>query len=176
MDTAQPVNVTILDAIRYLVNAWKEVTPRTISRCFRKAKLSPAVPDDDKEDDLPLSEWIKGFNVDENYIGLDLDGYASVDDQVETFQMLSDAEIVNEVQNMEADENAEEEDEGEEEDVVCPTTQEALKAAETLCRFFRFRETSANTLEAAQHLHKTTEKIYFSERTVQKKITDFFAQ
>lgn len=177
MDTAQPVNVTILDAIQYLVNAWREVTPRTISRCFRKAKLSPAVPDDDEEDDLPLSEWINGFNVNRNDSQLNLDGYESVDDQVETFEMLSDAEIVNEVKNMEAELNAEEEeDEGEEEDVVCPTPQEALKAAETLRRFFRFREASAITHEAAQHLLNTTEKIYFSERTVQKKITDFFVQ
>uniref|UniRef100_A0A1B6G5E8 HTH CENPB-type domain-containing protein n=1 Tax=Cuerna arida TaxID=1464854 RepID=A0A1B6G5E8_9HEMI len=176
MDTAQPVNVTILDAIQYLVNAWREVTPRTISRCFRKAKLSPAIPDDE-DDELPLSEWMKQ-NVTQNDSGLNLDGYDSVDDQVETFQMLSDAEIINEVvESMETEDNAEEEeDEGEGEDVVCPSIQEALKAAETLCTFFRFRETSASTLEAAQQLHSTTEKIYFSERTVQKKITDFFAQ
>lgn len=176
MDNAQPVNVTILDAIQYLDIAWKEVTPRTISRCFKKAKVAPTVLDDE-EDDLPLSEWIKSLNANQNDFGLDLDGYVSVDDQVETFQMLSDSEIVKEVQSMEAEDNSEEEEDGgEEEDVVCPTTQEALKAADTLSRFFRFRDASANTIEAAQHLHKMTEHIYFSERNVQKKITDFFSQ
>ena len=37
-----------------------------------------------------------------------------------------------------------------------------------LRRFFRFRDASATTLEATQHLHKITEKIYFTERTVLK--------
>uniref|UniRef100_A0A1B6C4M0 HTH CENPB-type domain-containing protein n=1 Tax=Clastoptera arizonana TaxID=38151 RepID=A0A1B6C4M0_9HEMI len=174
MDTVTPVNITVLDGIQFLDNAWSKVTPRTISRCFRKSKLSDPIPDDDEDDVLPLSEWIKKFSVNENGLGVNnLDVYETVDDQIETFQMLSEAEIVDEVQNMEVEEN--DEDEGEEGE-VCPTLEEALKSAETLHRFYCFRDTSASVIDAAQLLHKTTEKMYFLEKVVQKKITDFFRQ
>ena len=64
------------------------------------------LPDDDKDDDLLVSEWIKKFDV--NEFGNELDSYASVDDQVETFQVLSDAEIIAEVKNIEAEDSVEE--------------------------------------------------------------------
>lgn len=72
--------------------------------------------------------------------------YVSVDDKVETFQVLSDAEIIAEVQIKEIVEDDAEE---EEEDIVCPSLQQAMQAAETLSRFFHSRETSsAATLDA----------------------------
>lgn len=176
MDTAQPATISLLDAIQFLDDSWKSVTQKTIAKCFSKAQLvHENLPDDDEDDDLPLSEWIKKFDV--NEFGNELDSYASVDDQVETFQVLSDAEIIAEVKNIEAEDSVEEDAEQEEDaDIVCPTVQEAMRAAETLSRFYCFRETSDDTFNAAQHLHSTTERIYFSERSVQKKITDYFRQ
>jgi hypothetical protein len=51
-----------------------------MSRCIRKAKVSPPVLDDDK-DHMALSECIKGLNITQNDLGVYLNGYESVDDQ-----------------------------------------------------------------------------------------------
>lgn len=80
----------------------------TIQKCFRKAQL-----DSDKapvtnnnyyyaDNKLPISVWITKFNMRENELRIDLDSYVSVDEEVETFQVLSDAEIIAEVHSTEA--------------------------------------------------------------------------
>ena len=66
MDTAQPATISLLDAIQFLDDSWKSVTQKTIAKCFSKAQLvHKNLPDDDENDDLPLLEWIKKFDVNE---------------------------------------------------------------------------------------------------------------
>lgn len=55
-----------------------------------------------------------------------MDSYFSVEDKVETFQVLSDAEIIAEVQIKEVVEDDAEE---EEEDIVCPSLHQLCKPA-----------------------------------------------
>ena len=57
MDTARPATISLLDAIQFLDDSWKSVTQKTIAKCFSKAQLvHENLPDDDEDDDLPLSE------------------------------------------------------------------------------------------------------------------------
>lgn len=119
--------------------------------CFRKAQLCSETGDYDADDDLPISEWILKFNLGGNKLGMDLESYVSVDDQMETFQVLCDAEIIAEVQkeeNKDVENNAEEEEEG----IVCLSLQEAMQAAATLSRFFYFRDTSSAAKRDADKL------------------------
>jgi hypothetical protein len=56
-------NVSLLDSISLMKDAWDAVTPAMVINYFRKSGLSSAefsVGDQNiNEDDLPLSEWLK---------------------------------------------------------------------------------------------------------------------
>jgi hypothetical protein len=56
-------NVSLLDSIRLMEDAWNTVTPATVINCFRKSGLPSgefSVGDQNiNEDDIPLSEWLK---------------------------------------------------------------------------------------------------------------------
>jgi hypothetical protein len=56
-------NVSLLDSIRLMKDAWNTVTPATVINCFRKSGLSSGEfcvgGQNVNEDDLPLSEWLK---------------------------------------------------------------------------------------------------------------------
>jgi hypothetical protein len=56
-------NISLLDSIRLMKDAWDTVTPPTVINCFRKSGLSSgefSVGDQNiNEDDLPLTEWLK---------------------------------------------------------------------------------------------------------------------
>jgi hypothetical protein len=55
-------NVSLLDSIRLLKDAWNTVTPATVINFFRKSGFSGEFSVGDQninEDYLPLSEWLK---------------------------------------------------------------------------------------------------------------------
>jgi hypothetical protein len=56
-------NVSLLDSIRLMKDAWDTVTPATVIDCFRKSGLSSGEfsvgGQNINKDDLPLSKWLK---------------------------------------------------------------------------------------------------------------------
>jgi hypothetical protein len=60
-------NVSLLDSIRLMKDAWDTVTLSMVINCFRKSGLSSgefSVGDQNiNEDDLPLSEWLKQTGI-----------------------------------------------------------------------------------------------------------------
>ena len=64
-----------IDTLNVIVQAWDMVTPRTISRCFRKAGFSNVAALTPEEEDLPLSELAIMLHTN----GLETTGIATVD-------------------------------------------------------------------------------------------------
>jgi hypothetical protein len=60
-------NVSLLDSIRLMKDAWDTVTPATVINCFQKSGLSSGEFSVGyqiiNEDDLPLSEWLKEMEL-----------------------------------------------------------------------------------------------------------------
>ena len=65
VESGKKLQFNILNALKVVVQAWDMVTPRTISRCFRKAGFSNVAaltPEEEEEEDLPLSELARRLN------------------------------------------------------------------------------------------------------------------
>ena len=80
--------VTVLDAVNWICEAWDNVTPLTIQRCFRKAGFSIDIDtNEDIEDDLPLSELAALLRRAAPAIGMDVlaaEAFVSADESVPT--------------------------------------------------------------------------------------------
>ena len=131
----------MLHAVRFVHKAWERITEKTIynnhagiiqEEVSTEIICSIATTEED-EDDLPLSEWVRRFDS-VNFASCDLDGFASVDDDILTTETLRAEDIVKEVKNQQnsaADEkNLQEEEDSEEQEIEVnvPTISEALQA------------------------------------------------
>lgn len=93
--------------VKFLSDDWKKVKQETIANCFRKAQLvNGNLSRHDKDEDLLLSQWIIQFNVNES--GSEINTYESVDGHAETFQVMSNCDIIKELTNVEAKDSTEE--------------------------------------------------------------------
>ena len=81
----------------FIAKAWKEVTAATTHHSLRHAGLCNSqiveTSQFDSEDNLPLSEWIKTFNIPENSYG-DLQAYEDIDENVVTTSSVTDEQMV----------------------------------------------------------------------------------
>lgn len=85
MDSSENVtelckNVTLLDAIRWIVKAWGDVKPTTIVKCFSTVgfcdgEISAVMSDDiDEDDDIPLAVLLREFQCSrEDFEQIDMD-------------------------------------------------------------------------------------------------------
>jgi hypothetical protein len=112
IEKKQDHTVTLLDAIRCIEKAWRQVTDRTIHNCFRhmgilsaqgvnvtknkddvEVEAATAAADDD---DLPYPSGCKKIDCD--VLGhYDYDKYATIDDDIVTTEAQTDDDIVREV-------------------------------------------------------------------------------
>jgi hypothetical protein len=81
-------NVSLLDSIRLMKDAWTTVTPATVINCFRESGLSSgefSVGDQNiNEDDLPLSEWLKQNGITKFDHFSETDNFIHADDDLMT--------------------------------------------------------------------------------------------
>ena len=121
-----------IDAVQFVHKAWEQVTEKTIQNCFRHAGIiqeevwteiecSIATTEEEDEDDLPLSEWVRRIDS-VNFTSCDPDGFSSVDGDILTTETLTAEDIVTEVkknqQNSVSDEkNLLEEEDSEEQEI-----------------------------------------------------------
>jgi hypothetical protein len=81
-------NVSLLDSICFMKDAWDTVTLSTVINCFRKSGLSSgefSVGDQNiNEDDLPLSEWLKQNGITKFDHLSDIDNFIHADDDLMT--------------------------------------------------------------------------------------------
>jgi hypothetical protein len=84
-------------------DAWHTVTPATVINCFRKSGLSSGeffVGDQNiKEDDLPLSEWLKQNGITKFDHLSDIDNFIHADDHLMTSGIPTESDIIETILN-----------------------------------------------------------------------------
>ena len=187
MDSSEDVtslcrSVTLLDAIRWAVTAWRDVKTTTIQRCFEGAGFLPtptAQPaddsDDDDDDDVPIAVLVQQFRF-------RLEDLVSLDDELET-----DATDESWEDDLIASYRPSEvtEDDGDADEctdaVLAPEAESDLTLEEILSFSSRLRTFSLQKnvafLEIAETIQTLSEKTIVRARceTKQRSIVDFFS-
>jgi hypothetical protein len=179
-------SVTVLDAIRWLVCAWKCVSADTIQKCFRRAGFIKFNDDNQAQDDLSLVSnciLIDVFPLLNNIQWLQGEicspaDFAAFDNSVQVHTAVSESadEILAQIMAPPLnDPGSEEEDHDEEEPLLTSTLswKEAIESAKNLSNFLlseapAFAEQMFEIESALQSLH-------VNSKTKQTKITDFFS-
>lgn len=177
--------ITLLDAVLMVSTAWEKVSSKTIESCFRHAGFTKAVNEEaididsdfDEEDNMPLAQLINSVTA-TVLTDDELLEFVNIDQDLETWGDLNEAEIV---KNLEKDtvvtEITEENDDEEGADLQVPSCAEALQAVSTLRRFATFEGLKdKEVLESISTLEKRLERTYYNTKcNKQSKITDFFS-
>lgn len=161
-------NVSLIDACRIIKKAWADVTSKTIKNSFEHSGLSEN--GFEKEDVIPLTEWMKIFNIPR-----EMESFVQFEEDVVTSETLNDDEIIEMVKNKNNNNDAEndgddDDDDGEEEPKR--TSKEALKDVKN---FLKYAEAIGDEemIKKAEELEKLMEIKTF-ENLKQNQITDYF--
>jgi hypothetical protein len=172
-DIGTAFKCNILDAVIAAKTAWNHVTPSTIQNCYRKAGFrredlgeQPEVEDD--EFVTPFRNvWDRLRDVYGDAVPQDLDDYIDADRVTETSVSLTDAEIVEHINNPGCDKNMSDE----EDDNASPVTiRDAYTAVRTL-RVFGLKQGIDDIEDWMDNIETALMKRSDSLR--QTKITDF---
>lgn len=149
--------LSVLDALHMTVEAWNKVTETTICNCFKKGLKLSGEQDFDKNNnsmtDTELEEWLL------------------VDENLETWQPLTDADIIESISkgdNKFAEEDVEEDPEEERQQPV--TKKQALEAVDLLKRYM---EEKSGEVDFSL-VYKLNDIINKQNCTYQKKLSDYF--
>ena len=149
VESGKKLQFNILNALNVVVQAWDMVTPRTISRCFRKAGFSNVAaltPEEEEEEDLPLSELARRLNsagqlteVGRPFTVDSLDHVLTEDEGLETTGIATVDDIVSEMQaeDIIASDDVSD-DEAEHEPPTKPPHSEFMKCLEVVERYWSF--------------------------------------
>lgn len=173
-------SINLLDAIHFLHLSWQKVSGQTIANCFRHGGFLKNGDNFDSEDDLPLVEWLKKNqqeeNNDSNMQDKDFQEFVHIDDQLVTVEYLDDDAIVASVSSVD-DEQEDQEDENENsvdgECISVPTSSEALKYIDSVRHFLQSRNTPQYVHDRLAEVELYINDIHFT-KTKQTKINDFF--
>ena len=179
IDNKTKFEMSVLDALRLLHQAWAKVKPSTIANCFRHAKFLPPSSDlealddsEDPDDDIPLARLMGR--------GVFLMDYAAVDDHLPTSASLTDDEIVSSIisarekPTSNADES--EDDDDSPTTVQAPSLQRSQEAIETM-RALVETQTSVpeNVLQSLAVFSNFVAKLKITARCAKQSVmTDFF--
>lgn len=162
-DKSVPFQINMLDALTILRNAWKAVTPNTITRCFKHSGfMTPENADEVNLDET--NEILQEFQeaeargiVPQNVTA---DDYVNMDDDTLTSEELSDSAIIDSITNKENDKDEENDSESDDESngIKIPTLSEATTALDTVHRFLLGHENSSTYLNNIDDL-----QLYFKK-------------
>lgn len=169
-------SINMLQAVNFISKAWEKVTAATIQHSFRHAGLCNSqtveMEQFDSEDDLPLSDWIKQFNVPEN-LSENLQTYENIDQDLATTASLTDETILDSVSKDKENQNEAEEDDQEDDSEPPPTIQQALDAAKLIEKFLLFNEHDATISQDMGKIYTKIQNKYWHSKKRQAKITDY---
>lgn len=182
--------INVLLAMKFARKAWFTVSDVTVKNCFKKAGFSicPAKQDSlteqneiELENEVEIGpsydEWAKLVSHDttDNVSTPTFEDFVQIDDDVTTAGEYTDDDIVQNCVNTCTDEN--DEDEASQSHNLDrkadknPKKQEALKALETLHKFFECAEVDQTIFDKIYELEKHAQNV---KTESQKKLTDFF--
>ncbi|XP_061704502.1 tigger transposable element-derived protein 4-like [Cydia pomonella] len=178
IETDGKVSINMLQAVNFLSKAWQEVTAATIQHSFLHAGLcsSQETNQFDSEDNLPLSEWIRQFNIPNNF-NEDLQSYENIDEDVATTGTLTDEQIVDLVsKSQETPDNQDEADDQVDKAESPPTIQQALDAAKLVEIFLLFNQDDSTTYVDMNRIHKIIQNKYWHSKKRQTKLSDYMCK
>lgn len=178
IEKKQETSVSLLDAVRFVDRAWKNVTQATIENCFKHAGFTGDMDSGDEmwewDDEIPLSELFKKLKGDSEATFKD---YVQVDNLVCTSGMPSEEDIIEEAYKKHMSiETAEIESDQEEEAAPPPPSVSRLEARSCLSKlrcFFETHASSAKTIDLLCSLENQVDTAALKEHQ-QTKITDYF--
>ncbi|XP_023317375.1 tigger transposable element-derived protein 4-like [Trichogramma pretiosum] len=135
-------NVSLLQAIRFMAEAWNEVTEKTIRNCFIKSGLCRGnLVEKDDDNEMRLSDWLSCNQIHHSIPTEFIDNYDEDDMELPVEASYSDAEILNDVLAQEnINDEAEIENEEHTEEIEFASSSEALSALKVLSRFHETNE------------------------------------
>jgi hypothetical protein len=171
---ASDLKMDVLQAVRYIVRAWDEVTPEVISNCWKSTKILPnnVVSDNDYGDEdesnnnllAELSDSIKKFNFP---TVISVNEYLSFPEENVTFELPESDNIVSLFSREEVDD-----DDSNEAPIISASM--ALKSLETVRTFLTQQEDSSSYLRLFNSLEN-----FIREKKVnsmkQSSLTQFLA-
>ncbi|XP_062606703.1 tigger transposable element-derived protein 4-like [Saccostrea cucullata] len=169
------LQISVLDALRMLNNAWNKVTEKTIKNCFRHAKFvinepenTPDEEEEDPEDDIPLAAL---------RLRVPFEDYAQVDENVNTAESTTDADIVESIKATKNEEKEESEEENEPEPPKKkPPTPEVRAAYELIQTWAEMSDNAEDLFPGLQKIDRrlVIEEHRSSSMLQQSCITQFF--
>ena len=190
VEAGKKLQFDVLKALKLSVQAWDMVTPRTVSRCFRRAGfVNPAVevltPEEEAEEELPLSELVQRLNSagHTNEIGRpftvdSLEHVLTVDEGLQTTGQLTDNEIVQDVLEPhvsdDTDMDAVSDEEIETVASTKPSTQEFQQFLEGAERFLSYEHSPESEIMYFQILQMQAWAIRRQPSRTQTRIDNFF--
>ena len=183
-DAQSTFKPTVLDAIRMISAAWQEVKPTTLKNCFRKAGWkkeggmeSEADEEEEEEDLIPLSVLRERLLLPES---MTFDDYVSVDDNLLTFEQMTETDLLMEIAASNRDEEEEEEEQDDDggdgqqdngNSQICSQS-EARTFIEELRKYFESKaQTSDITFSSINQLESAVTKCVNLRQPI---INDFF--
>lgn len=158
--------ITILDAVHMVKDAWDEVLPGHIAKCFRHAGFFRAreiIEDDEADEDI---DWAKLVKKPDNLTCEDFDAMVAVDDDIQVFGEICDEDLISN------DAVALSQPEEDDEVIEPPLSSKELLKSLSVVRHFAFE----NGLESSSSIKELNNAITDSvmKRKKQTTIRDFF--
>ena len=137
--------MTVLDALRFIQQAWYSVTTTTISNCFKHAgfttdNTTTDVQDEDNDDDdIPLARLA----------GLNFADFVSADNEIPTTEPLTEDDIIEEISTRKDCDAASEsdDDESEQEVTPIPSVSAMIDMTDSYQSYFEAQDDAAELLQ-----------------------------
>ncbi|KAL4225080.1 Pyruvate decarboxylase 2 [Mactra antiquata] len=146
IETKSEFSINVLDALRFLQQAWECVTPVTITNCFSHAGFTAAASlpneeeDDDSLDNIPLARLA---SLGDNVV---LSAYVNFAETIQTSSTLSDEDIISDVLDAQDHEHPEDDEVIVPSSIKNPNVDDALTALDTMRDFFEGQKDSDQEL------------------------------
>jgi hypothetical protein len=172
-------DITILDSINFVNNAWKGVTSKTISNCFRHAGFK-AISDNpsivELTDESEKDQDHQNFMITWNNFSFDVDSneYLNIDNDIASNAEMSDNEIINYVShvNNDSDDDVEEIGKTSTGATNLISKQEMLKVMETAKMYYL--QSNKDARHYLNMIDEIEEDVKSSQAIKQSNIHDYF--
>ncbi|CAG8814880.1 12494_t:CDS:2 [Gigaspora margarita] len=162
--------LNVLNGMKFIVQAWKEVSPETVLNCFWHTGILPVVqneePTNNNNDNELMEEMKEDIEALNFQNAMSLEVYINYPEEENTNEILNDQEILNLVTNIELEKdlnNGNSEDEDDSKKIPLITYHEALNAVEVLEQYFMQQDLSDKVWldhdQALLNLQRTIRKV-----------------
>lgn len=171
MDSQEFLKISVLDAMKWLKQAWSEVTETTIKNCFKHCSFTEDAIEDRQGQDPDLQSLFEELRDRGGSIDGSLEDFTTSDCTVETTGTFSDREIVESVLGREEEADCESDSNGDDDEpLVCPTVVAYRAALKVVSQYVACCSDDSRHDQALLSL----EDLSFKSRSKQTSIRDYF--